>query len=176
MARALVWPASKGLPLPGTLTLLKPLPSVPLPASCHDQARPPPPLTWRAALSPVSTIHFPRDCQPFLKCGSPERAVGAVPKVKSQCVIHCVTGYCFCRLVCPHPSHFLSQLFWLCGLDCSLCPKTCIYPKLCPAWAFLPDALSGGLGTHLGLPSHIPVTRLSPIWQFLREGGNPSLA
>lgn len=39
------------------------LPSAPLPVSCHDQARPPPPLAWWAAPSPVSTIHFPHDNQ-----------------------------------------------------------------------------------------------------------------
>lgn len=171
-----MWPASKGLPLPGTLTLLKPLPSIPLPASCHDQARPPPPLTWRAALSPVSTIHFPHDSQRAVsKMSLPGESRGCSSQGKVP-VCHSLRYWVLLLPPCLSPPFPLSvQLFWLSGLHCSLCPETCIYPQLCPARAFLPDALSGGPGTHLGLPSHSPIARLSPIWQFLREGGNPGL-
>lgn len=169
----------QGLPLLGTLTLLKPLPSTSLPASCRDQAQLPPllPGGLHSVLPPPSISHMiAREL--FLNCCS-GKSCGRSSQGK---VLLCHSRPYWAlplRLVCPHPSHFLSQPFWPRGLNCYLSLETCISPSFARLRHFSLLPLCGGLHTHVGLlqsPGRVPALCLSPIWQFLWEGGNPSLA
>lgn len=152
----------QGLLLLGTLTLLKPLLSTSLPASCRDQAQLPPLLPGRlhSVLPPPSISHMTArelflNCCSGKSCGRSSQGKDLLCRSRPYWVLPL-------RLVCPHPSHFLSQPFWLRGLNCYLSLETVIIsPSFARLRHFSLLPLCGGLHTHVGL---------SPIWQFLWEG------
>lgn len=166
MAGALVWPASKGLPLPWRSPLRSSACLLPRPGPATTRSC----LAGCTVLSPPSISHMTAR-ELLLECRS-EESRGAVVKAGSRRVAHSVPHWVLPLPPCLSPPLPHSGLV---ALTIPSAWKPALPPAL-PSPGISPCCPTGGPGTHVSLPSHSPCAWLSSTWQFLREGGKPGLA
>lgn len=130
------------------------------------------PLAWLAALSLVSSIHFPHSSlRDLSEISLPKEIYGQVTtilRVKSRFSFPALPGFCLCLPPYPfHPSHFMAFVV----LSAWKPPPTATFAQLRHC-SLVP--LPGGVGMSVWLLPHSPLTLT--VLAVLHEGRNPSVA